>query len=124
LTNRLLPYFRKVFANMEEEAVFGDYCTPEDNHPIASNPAILTKLTRLINELPAENYYTLSVFLPHLDRVAKLHKINKMGFKNLQVVWTPTLNFGSSLLITLIVNSSTLFPSRKHPDSGNGDSSP
>ncbi len=112
LTRKLLPRFNRIFAETgdEERMVFGDFIEKADNHPVACNAHVVQQLRDLVAELPLENYVFLANFLPHLHRVARLHKTNKMGFKNLLVVWTPTLNFGSALLVTLIVQAATLFP--------------
>lgn len=111
LTNALLPKFRLVFSELSGEMLpFGEYLTGDSDHPVASNPFIIEQLKKIIVYLPDENYTLLSVFLPHLSRVAKNFKINKMGYTNLNTVWAPTLNFGSAILITMIVQSEILFP--------------
>ncbi|KAI8904836.1 RhoGAP domain-containing protein [Gorgonomyces haynaldii] len=104
LTEQLRLRMIQVFVHYRTENVeFPDYIAPTDSHPITSNQNILRDLKSLIRLLPDENKRLLSKFLPHLNRVAKNHTTNKMGLNNLQLVWSPTLMFGSALLITMIV---------------------
>jgi hypothetical protein len=100
LTGALLHDFYSLFEGFDEvDSVFQDYVTPQDNHPIIQDRQLIINLRAMILKLPQENIDFLAMFLRHLRRIAKNHNTNKMGLNNLQVVWSPTLNFGGNLFI-------------------------
>jgi hypothetical protein len=111
LTNELLPLFYNVLKDCRrEDFYFPEYFTPSDNHPIASSQTIIENLKSVVAMLPAANFYFLSVFLPHLRRIANLHLVNKMGYNNLSTIFTATLSIPQELIIILTVQTDYLFP--------------
>ncbi|KAI8929001.1 RhoGAP domain-containing protein [Entophlyctis helioformis] len=111
LTKELLPVFMAPFAKFtDDDATFPQHLTASDQHPITSDPATLAALSAAARRLPRQNYAVLAVLFAHLSRVSARHAVNKMGIGNLQVVWTPTLGFGSSLFAVFLAQHSRLFP--------------
>ncbi|XP_057657172.1 rho GTPase-activating protein 21-B isoform X18 [Diorhabda carinulata] len=51
----------------------------------------MEQLRRLIKSLPKHNYYTLKHMVMHLRRVGNNSNVNKMDFKNLAIVFGPTI---------------------------------
>ncbi|XP_032821702.2 rho GTPase-activating protein 45-like isoform X1 [Petromyzon marinus] len=52
---------------------------------------ILSKLQDLLKQLPSPHYNTLSYIIQHLHRVTDREEENKMSFRNLGIVFGPTL---------------------------------
>lgn len=97
LTGALLGEFSSLFEGFgEADSIFPDYVSPQDDHPIIRDRGLLSDLRQVVLKLPQENIDFLALFLRHLRGIAKNHVNNKMGLNNLQVVWSPTLNFGGN----------------------------
>jgi hypothetical protein len=110
LTTELSGEFNKVLEPFEnQDSAFDDHITLDTKHVLVNNPNILNPLKRLIDRLPLANSHFLAVYLAHLKRVASNYKVNKMGFTNLQVVFAPTLHFGGSLFMVMILHCERLF---------------
>jgi RalA-binding protein 1 len=69
----------------------------------------LDDLANLIWQLPNPNKNALKILMFHLNRVAAHSKENKMTLSNLEVVFSPTIGFGSSLFITMVEECKYLF---------------
>jgi hypothetical protein len=114
LTNELSGEFNKIIEQFEDhEIAFDDHITLDTKHVLVNNPRVLNSLKKLIDRLPIANRHFLAVYLPHLKRVASNYRVNKMGYSNLQVVFAPTLHFGGSLFMVMILHCDTLFPKLK-----------
>lgn len=108
LTNRLGPQFDKIL-NKYSDVSYSDDINLQSHHILVRNEVILQPLRELISLLPIENRDFLGIFLSHLKRIAELREY-KMGYSNLQVVFAPTIHFGGSLFLVLVLHSELLFP--------------
>ncbi len=89
--------FQELFASFtQEQACFKNSITLENDqgHALLNNENLLQSLERLISDLPEENKNFLAALMAHLRRISINETVNKMGLTNLQVVWSPTLQFG------------------------------
>lgn len=81
--------------------------TPELNHEfIRANEMTdqrkkIKEVTRLVQQLPVANYSALRFLSAHLVNIIKSEHINKMGVKNMGIVFSPTLAIPASKSTTL-----------------------
>lgn len=54
------------------------------------------EVTRLVQQLPVANYSALRFLSAHLVNIIKCEHINKMGVKNMGIVFSPTLAIPAS----------------------------
>lgn len=54
------------------------------------------EVTRLVQQLPVANYSALRFLSAHLVNITKAEHINKMGVKNMGIVFSPTLAIPAS----------------------------
>ncbi|ORY41253.1 Rho GTPase activation protein [Rhizoclosmatium globosum] len=99
------PILPPVFASFDSQCDADGKCSP----------ATLNTLTALCSTLPLVNFYTLKLLLAHLDEVQSHADINKMSLGNLSIVFSPTLQIGSNLLICFIKNRKALFMQQPQP---------
>lgn len=55
------------------------------------------EVTRLVQQLPVANYSALRFLSAHLVNIIKCEHINKMGVKNMGIVFSPTLAVPASM---------------------------
>ncbi|EPX72139.1 rho-type GTPase activating protein Rga2 [Schizosaccharomyces octosporus yFS286] len=69
----------------------------------------MDELTRILGELPVENFVLLDSLLHHLRRIITFEKYNKMNVRNVGIVFSPTLNIPSEVFNMLIENYELIF---------------
>eukprot|EP00834_Sanchytrium_tribonematis_P002820 NODE_95_length_21511_cov_0.501168.p9 type:complete len:212 gc:universal NODE_95_length_21511_cov_0.501168:5348-4713(-) len=81
-----------------------------DNDPILPSGEIeKTVLQSTLNQLPKEQFTTLSILCAHLARVCYFEEVNKMSLSNICVVWCPSLKVSNTVLESLINDGDELF---------------
>lgn len=84
------------------------YILSTEKHPLTSL-VVQQGIKDCISRLAPLNCTVVGELLAHLNRVAAQHAVNKMTLGNLAVVWGPTLNFGSSLVLAALIIWAPLF---------------
>jgi hypothetical protein len=110
LTQELKDSFEELFIIKDSTGdQFDFYCTDDlmatGNAKFLNDQHIKSQFINLIQKLPIENRCLLGLLMNHLRRVALNWQVNKMGFLNLQVVWSPTLRIKGPCLFYLIYHS-------------------
>lgn len=90
VTSALKRYLRKLPDPVIPFDLYDDFIkvSTKASH---SKEVRIAELQKIVNKLPPANRETLRLIVNHLHLVNSLKDINKMGYKNLSVVFAPTL---------------------------------
>ncbi|KAK6203536.1 Rho-type GTPase-activating protein [Scheffersomyces amazonensis] len=92
VTSAIKRYFRKLPDPLIPYALYDDFIKVASQIPIAHTDKRIHELKiRVINRLPSANKHTLYLLCKHLNLVSSYSSVNRMGFKNLSVVFAPTI---------------------------------
>lgn len=89
VTSALKRYLRKLPDPVIPRAHYDEFIRIA--HSQQNKESRLDSLASLIAKLPTANKSVLHILCQHLHKVAALQEINRMGVKNLSVVFAPTL---------------------------------
>ncbi|CAG9834844.1 unnamed protein product [Diabrotica balteata] len=84
----LKSYFRKMPNSLITIQLYPSFIKADK---IENPKERMEQLRRLVKSLPRHNYYTLKHIVMHLRRVGNNSNVNKMDFKNLAIVFGPTI---------------------------------
>ncbi|CAI5759600.1 unnamed protein product [Candida verbasci] len=87
ITSALKRYLRKLPEPLIPYSFYDDYIKIAHLQPQQR----VSELNKLIVKLPVANQKVLQVLTKHLNKINSLNHINRMNFKNLSVVFAPTL---------------------------------
>ena len=87
VTTALKRYLRKLPDPVVPYALYDEFINIGQSSPGARLP----ELTQFLRKLPPANQSTLRELCAHLQKVNDMNHLNRMGFKNLSVVFAPTL---------------------------------
>lgn len=88
ISSLMKSFFRKLPEPLVTSELYGPLIEANKLEP---EPARLSAIKRLVDELPEPHYYTLRFLVGHLARVAAKSSVNKMEARNLAIVFGPTL---------------------------------
>ncbi|RLV93218.1 Rho-type GTPase-activating protein 1 [Spathaspora sp. JA1] len=88
VTSALKRYLRKLSEPIIPYTLYEDYIRVSSANPRERRAQ---EMRKVIQKLPSANKYTLWLLCNHLKLVNSKQNINRMGFKNLSVVFAPTL---------------------------------
>ncbi|ODV81693.1 RhoGAP-domain-containing protein [Suhomyces tanzawaensis NRRL Y-17324] len=92
VTSALKRYLRKLPDPLIPYAVYDEFIKVSSaNPPNKVDKRIHEMKTKVINKLPSANKHTLYLLCKHLSLVSSYSSVNRMGFKNLSVVFAPTI---------------------------------
>lgn len=92
VTSALKRYLRKLPEPLLPYAYYDEYIKVGLSIPTSKPEKRITELrTKVIDRLPPTNRHALHLICKHLDLVNSYSSVNRMTFKNLSVVFAPTL---------------------------------
>lgn len=92
VTSALKRYLRKLPDPLIPYAVYEEFIkVSSQNPPQGGIDKRITDLRAVIKKMPSANRYTLYMLCTHLALVSSFALANRMGFKNLSVVFAPTI---------------------------------
>ncbi|KAK6463388.1 Rho-type GTPase-activating protein [Scheffersomyces coipomensis] len=92
VTSALKRYFRKLPDPLIPYALYEEFIKVSSVNSIAnSDKRILDLKSNVIDKLPMANKHTLHLLCKHLKLVNSYSSVNRMGFKNLSVIFAPTI---------------------------------
>jgi hypothetical protein len=90
VTSALKRYLRKLPEPIIPYVLYDEFIRVSSNTNNSKETRV-SELINVINKLPTANKLTLKVIIKHLQVVNSMRDSNKMGYKNLSVVFAPTL---------------------------------
>ena len=90
VTSALKRYLRKLPEPIIPYVLYDEFIKVSANSN-NTKEARISELINVINKLPNANKQTLKLIVQHLQLVNSMKEVNKMGYKNLSVVFAPTL---------------------------------
>ncbi|KAL6451962.1 ARHGAP15 Rho GTPase-activating protein 15 [Candida maltosa Xu316] len=90
VTSALKRYLRKLPEPIIPYYLYDEFIKVSNNGPTTRESRI-AELQKVINKLPHANNETLKMIVQHLQLINSFRDVNKMGYKNLSVVFAPTL---------------------------------
>ncbi|KAL7667313.1 Uncharacterized protein ABC855_g977 [[Candida] zeylanoides] len=91
VTSALKRYLRKLPDPIIPYALYDDFIRVSQSNAPGKVEKRLKELRGVVQRLPAANRAALQALCRHLDLVNSYSHVNRMGFKNLSVVFAPTL---------------------------------
>ncbi|CAH1110589.1 unnamed protein product [Psylliodes chrysocephalus] len=88
VSSLLKSYFRKMPNSLVTVQLYPSFIKADK---IENPRERMEQLKKLVKSLPRHNYYTLRHIVMHLRRIADNSHVNKMDFKNLAIVFGPTI---------------------------------
>lgn len=75
----------------------------------------------LVHQLPKPNYHLLKALSAFLVKIVKNSDVNKMDIRNLSIVFSPTLNIPTPVILMFLSEFDTIFADCKNGVSGPSD---
>lgn len=91
VTSALKRYLRKLPDPLIPYALYGDYIRVGQNSNASPSERCEELITRVLLRLPPANRHALFLLGKHLEVVNLFSSLNRMNFKNLSVVFAPTI---------------------------------
>ncbi|KAK6454798.1 Rho-type GTPase-activating protein [Scheffersomyces xylosifermentans] len=92
VTSALKRYFRKLPDPLIPYNLYDDFIkVSSSNNPNKMDKRVSDLKSKVINKLPSANKHTLYLLCKHLSLVSSYSAVNRMNFKNLSVVFAPTI---------------------------------
>lgn len=91
VTSALKRYLRKLPDPLIPYALYNDFIRVGQNTNASANERCEELVTRVLSRLPPANRHALFLLGKHLEVVNLYNSVNRMNFKNLSVVFAPTI---------------------------------
>ncbi|CCH41129.1 GTPase-activating protein [Wickerhamomyces ciferrii] len=90
------------------------YSNFRDSYNKIKDPQLLSiEFKKLTQKLPIENYSLIFVLFKFLNKVIQYQEMNKMNLRNLCIVFSPTLNISSEVIIPFFVDFGCIFENQE-----------